>query len=57
MTVDVTILNLGGRAPGDFYLAHILRTERLELHTLSDRQVGEVVLYLRTLPALRKPAS
>jgi cytochrome c oxidase cbb3-type subunit 3 len=26
-------------------------------HTLSDRQVGEVVLYLRTLPALRKPAS
>src|SRR5512141_165135 len=31
LTVDVTILNLGGRAPGDFYLAHILRTERLEL--------------------------
>jgi len=26
-------------------------------HTLSDRQVGEVVLYLRTFPALRKPAS
>lgn len=26
-------------------------------HTLSDSQVGEVVLYLRTLPALRKPAS
>lgn len=26
-------------------------------HTLSARQVDEVVLYLRTLPALRKPAS
>ncbi len=25
--------------------------------TLSDRQVDELVLYLRTLPALRKPAS
>ena len=31
VTVDITILNLGGRAPGDFYIAHILRTERLEL--------------------------
>jgi mono/diheme cytochrome c family protein len=26
-------------------------------HTLSARQVDELVLYLRTLPALRKPAS
>lgn len=26
-------------------------------HTLSARQISEVVLYLRTLPALRKPAS
>ncbi len=26
-------------------------------HTLSDRQIGDLVLYLRTLPALRKPAS
>ncbi|MFI5120303.1 MAG: c-type cytochrome [Thermoanaerobaculia bacterium] len=26
-------------------------------HTLSARQIGELVLYLRTLPALRKPAS
>jgi mono/diheme cytochrome c family protein len=26
-------------------------------HTLSDRQIGDVVLYVRTLPALRKPAS
>ena len=41
MTVDVTILNLGGRAPGDFYLAHILRTERLELpaHGESEHRV------------------
>lgn len=31
VTVDVTILNLGAQTPGDFYLAHILRTERLEL--------------------------
>lgn len=33
VTVDVTILNLGGRAPGDYYLAHILRTERVHLPT------------------------
>ena len=26
-------------------------------HTLSGRQIDELVLYLRTLPALRKPAS
>ncbi len=26
-------------------------------HTLSDRQVGDLVLYIRTLPARRKPAS
>jgi mono/diheme cytochrome c family protein len=26
-------------------------------HTLSTRQIDELVLYLRTLPALRKPAS
>ena len=26
-------------------------------HTLSARQIGELVLYIRTLPALRKPAS
>ena len=26
-------------------------------HTLSSRQIDELVLYLRTLPALRKPAS
>jgi mono/diheme cytochrome c family protein len=26
-------------------------------HTLSPRQIDELVLYLRTLPALRKPAS
>jgi mono/diheme cytochrome c family protein len=26
-------------------------------HTLSARQIAEVVLYIRTLPALRKPAS
>jgi mono/diheme cytochrome c family protein len=26
-------------------------------HTLSDRQVGELVLYIRTLEAQRKPAS
>jgi mono/diheme cytochrome c family protein len=26
-------------------------------HTLSDRQVDELVLYLRALPALRKPAT
>ncbi len=31
VTVDVTILNLGARTPGDFYLAHILRTDRIEL--------------------------
>jgi DNA-binding CsgD family transcriptional regulator len=31
VTVDVTILNLGGRAPGDFFLAHILRKGRIEL--------------------------
>jgi PAS domain S-box-containing protein len=34
--VDVTILNLGGRTPGDFFLAHILRTERIELPSLQD---------------------
>jgi PAS domain S-box-containing protein len=40
VTVDVTILNLGGRAPGDFYLAHILRADRLELpaHTESEHR-------------------
>lgn len=39
VTVDVTILNLGGRAPGEFFLAHILRTERIVLPSLeaSDR--------------------
>lgn len=31
VTVDVTILNLGARTPGDYFLAHILRTEHLEL--------------------------
>jgi PAS domain S-box-containing protein len=36
VTVDVTILNLGGRAPGDFYLAHILRTGRIALPSLQD---------------------
>jgi DNA-binding CsgD family transcriptional regulator len=36
--VDVTILNLGGRAPGDFFLAHILRTERIELPSLQDSE-------------------
>ena len=83
VTVDVTILNLGARTPGDFFLAHILRTERIELPSLQDsdrpapppspfassrespdirarrlsaRQIDELVLYLRTLPAL-KPAS
>ena len=35
--VDVTILNLGGRSPGEFFLAHILRTERIELPSLQDR--------------------
>ncbi len=40
VTVDVTILNLGGRTPGDYYLAHILRTERIHLpvfHAEPDR--------------------
>ena len=36
VTVDVTILNLGARTPGDFFLAHILRTERIELPSLQD---------------------
>ncbi len=36
VTVDVTILNLGARTPGDFFLAHILRTERIELPSLRD---------------------
>jgi DNA-binding CsgD family transcriptional regulator len=31
VTVDVTILNLGSRTPGDYYLAHILRTKRIPL--------------------------
>jgi DNA-binding NarL/FixJ family response regulator len=31
VTVDVTILNLGARTPGDFYLAHILRAEGIHL--------------------------
>jgi DNA-binding CsgD family transcriptional regulator len=31
LTVDVTILNLGARTPGDFYLAHILRAEGIHL--------------------------
>jgi PAS domain S-box-containing protein len=38
VTVDVTILNLGGQAPGDFYLAHILRTERLELPSIQSAE-------------------
>jgi DNA-binding CsgD family transcriptional regulator len=36
VAVDVTILNLGGRAPGDFFLAHILRTERIALPALHE---------------------
>jgi DNA-binding CsgD family transcriptional regulator len=36
VTVDVTILNLGSRTPGDFFLAHILRTGRIELPSLRD---------------------
>jgi DNA-binding CsgD family transcriptional regulator len=31
VTVDVTILNLGARTPGDYYLAHILRAEAIHL--------------------------
>jgi PAS domain S-box-containing protein len=38
VTVDVTILNLGAQAPGDFYLAHILRTERLVLPALPEAE-------------------
>ena len=38
VTVDVTILNLGARTPGDFYLAHILRTERIELPSLQESE-------------------
>jgi PAS domain S-box-containing protein len=34
--VDVTILNLGARTAGDFFLAHILRTERIELPFLQE---------------------
>ena len=36
VTVDVTILNLGARTPGDFFLAHVLRTERIELPSLQN---------------------
>ena len=36
VTVDVTILNLGAHTPGDFFLAHILRAERIELPSLPD---------------------
>lgn len=36
VTVDVTILNLGARTPGDYYLAHILRTNRIQLPSHED---------------------
>ncbi len=36
VTVDVTILNLGAPTPGEFLLAHILRTGRIELPALQD---------------------
>jgi len=36
VTVDVTILNLGAPTPGEFFLAHILRTDRIELPSLRD---------------------
>jgi DNA-binding CsgD family transcriptional regulator len=36
VTVDVTILNLGSRTPGDFFLAHILRAGRIVLPSLQD---------------------
>lgn len=38
VVVDVTILNLGGRTPGDFFLAHILRTSRIELPAFQDAE-------------------
>jgi PAS domain S-box-containing protein len=37
VTVDVTILNLGARTPGDFYLAHLLRAERIALPSHQDQ--------------------
>jgi DNA-binding CsgD family transcriptional regulator len=39
VTVDVTILNLGSRTPGDFFLAHILRTGRIALPSLQDPEL------------------
>ena len=39
VAVDVTILNLGAPAPGEFFLAHILRTERIELPALQASDV------------------
>ncbi len=36
VAVDVTILNLGAADPGEFFLAHILRTERIELPALQE---------------------
>ena len=38
VTVDVTILNLGARAPGVFFLAHILRTDRISLPSFQDSE-------------------
>ena len=50
VTVDVTILNLGARAPGDFFLAHILRTERIELPSLQDSEPpGSAAVAVREL--------
>ena len=38
VTVDVTILNLGAHTPGDFFLAHILRAERIMLPGIRDSE-------------------